>query len=162
MRKSLSSLYLISNDKLLDISIINYYFFNKNICIYECFDKFCCDFISKTRIFENLIAVFERKLTIKRYSTGSIKNFLLPPYKSFVWQVYKTVYCRKIISSYFPTRCNRAGARGFQSNWLPEIFLSFVFLHQPVIPFLKCTPQKYTIILIIQNKRLKKLIHYFG
>jgi|GEM_PF-5883313 hypothetical protein len=36
MRKSLSSLYLISNDKLLDISIINYYFFNKNICIYEC------------------------------------------------------------------------------------------------------------------------------
>jgi hypothetical protein len=38
MRKPLSTLCLISNDKLHDINVINYYFFINNICIYECFD----------------------------------------------------------------------------------------------------------------------------
>ena len=40
LRKPLASLCWILNDKLHDINMINYYFFNKNSCVYECFTNF--------------------------------------------------------------------------------------------------------------------------
>jgi hypothetical protein len=41
--------------------MLNYYFINKNICIYECCINFTVENFEKMDI-ENLIAVFERKL----------------------------------------------------------------------------------------------------
>ena len=40
LRKPLSGLCWILDDKLHDINMINYYFFNKNSCVYECFTNF--------------------------------------------------------------------------------------------------------------------------
>jgi len=41
--------------------MLNHCYFNKNICIYECFISFAVENFEKMDI-ENLIAVFERKL----------------------------------------------------------------------------------------------------
>ncbi len=54
--------------------MINYYFFNKNSCVYECFINFTVVNFEKMDI-EYLIAVFERKLTLQRYSDSSVKNY---------------------------------------------------------------------------------------